>query len=366
MSFPGNIKRPTLLLDEQKCRSNIWMMAEKARLNGVKFRPHFKTHQSAEVGEWFREEGVLSIAVSSVGMARYFAKAGWEDITIAFPVNIREIDEINALAEKITLNLVVTTDESARFLNISLQHPVGIFIEIDTGYQRSGIPAEKEEFVSGIIRSCNSFPIMEFKGFLSHFGDTYQATGSEEIKRIYNQGVALLTGLRERVCAETPCLVSVGDTPSCSILDQFPGVDEIRPGNFVFYDAMQSGNGTCRRDQIAVCIAAPVVDIHPEREEVVVYTGAVHLSKERMILEGKEVYGLVVAFTDTGWSEPLDGCYVKNISQEHGLLHMDPKSISRFQPGDLIGILPVHSCLTANNFNNYLTTGGRIISTFCI
>ncbi|MFH1118863.1 MAG: hypothetical protein V1775_03515, partial [Bacteroidota bacterium] len=88
---------PELIIDERICRTNIHNMAEKARANGLIFRPHFKTHQSVMVGRWFREEGVTAITVASVKMARFFAKAGWKDITIAFPLNIREIEEIGLI-----------------------------------------------------------------------------------------------------------------------------------------------------------------------------------------------------------------------------------------------------------------------------
>ena len=79
MTLLEHIRKPTLFLDEVKCRANIRMMSEKAKANGVIFRPHFKTHQSVEIGNWFREEGTQAITVSSVGMAGYFAKAGWRD-----------------------------------------------------------------------------------------------------------------------------------------------------------------------------------------------------------------------------------------------------------------------------------------------
>jgi D-serine deaminase-like pyridoxal phosphate-dependent protein len=82
------IQKPTLLLSRQRAMANIEKMAQKALHSGVRFRPHFKTHQSAQVGEWFREFGVEAITVSSVEMALYFAQHGWRDITIAFPVNL--------------------------------------------------------------------------------------------------------------------------------------------------------------------------------------------------------------------------------------------------------------------------------------
>ena len=54
-----NITKPTVLLDSDKVRRNIARMAAKANETGLSFRPHFKTHQSAQVGTWFREFGVL-------------------------------------------------------------------------------------------------------------------------------------------------------------------------------------------------------------------------------------------------------------------------------------------------------------------
>ena len=78
---------PTLLLDERRCRRNIAVMSIRAKRRGVRFRPHFKTHQSRAVGQWFRDEGVSAITVSSLAMARYFSGAGWREITVAFPFN---------------------------------------------------------------------------------------------------------------------------------------------------------------------------------------------------------------------------------------------------------------------------------------
>jgi D-serine deaminase-like pyridoxal phosphate-dependent protein len=57
------IKRPSVIVDKRLTICKIERMAAKARSSGVKFRPHFKTHHSAEIGEWFRPYDVSSIAV---------------------------------------------------------------------------------------------------------------------------------------------------------------------------------------------------------------------------------------------------------------------------------------------------------------
>ena len=67
-----SITRPTLLLHRPTCEANIRKMAEKAEGQNVQLIPHFKTHQSAQVGEWFSKVGVKAITVTSVKMATYF------------------------------------------------------------------------------------------------------------------------------------------------------------------------------------------------------------------------------------------------------------------------------------------------------
>lgn len=64
-------------------------------------------------------------------------------------------------------------------------------------------------------------------------------------------------------------LFSIGDTPSCSIAEAFPPpIDEIRPGNFIFYDLFQVSLGACRDEDIAAAVACPVISKHPERQEM--------------------------------------------------------------------------------------------------
>src|SRR6056297_3126307 len=125
MDWREQVQRPTLVVNRQRAEQNIKTMAEKAARSGVIFRPHFKTHQSAVVAEWFAAFGMQQITVSSVRMALYFAAHVWTDITIAFSVNLLEIDDINDLADKVTLNLLVESADAIRELANKLQADVG-------------------------------------------------------------------------------------------------------------------------------------------------------------------------------------------------------------------------------------------------
>jgi len=343
-------KKPTLIIDTLKVKRNIEKMLRKTVERKVVFRPHFKTHQSAEIGEILREKGVDKITVSSVSMAEYFADHGWNDITIAFPVNLLEINEINQLASDISLNLLVESSFSSNFLAQQLYHDVGIFIKIDTGYHRTGIDALNYKEIDSIIEIIKTAEHLYFKGFLAHAGHTYSAKSVSGIEDIYQTSISMLNELKRRYIDDFPKLIiSYGDTPSCSIIEDFSGVDEIRPGNFVYYDVMQYQIGSCATDDIAVAVACPVVVVHPERNELVIYGGAVHLSKESITdNDGKKNYGLVVHIDKNGWGHPIEEAYVSSISQEHGIIKMKKEELNQFKPSNVIGILPIHSCLSVN------------------
>jgi len=200
---------------------------------------------------------------------------------------------------------------------------------------------------------------MRFRGILSHFGHTYHAGSTGEIKAIYREDSAKLISLREWLDAEgVAAEVSVGDTPSCSLVEDFGGVDEIRPGNFVFYDAMQKHLGSCSHAQIAGIMVCSVIACHPARHEVVIHGGAVHFSKDYLLCEGQMVFGEMVHLGEQGWSEPLEGCFIEKLSQEHGIVRITDDVMKQVHVGDLLGFIPVHSCLTADAMGVYkLTTG---------
>jgi len=357
------ITKPTLLLDEQKCRDNIRMMTGKAEKSKVAFRPHFKTHQSLEIGRWFKESGVDKITVSSLEMAVYFAPE-WNDITVAFPVNILEIETINYLAEKINLNLLIESVESASFLIGNLKSKAGFFIKIDVGTHRTGIDPSDTQKIDQILAVTGSNDILDFQGFLGHAGHTYKCRTRRDIIDVQKRSVELITRVKKGFLDRYDNLIiSMGDTPGCSVADNFTGIDEIRPGNFVFYDLTQNRIGSNSIEQIAVAMACPVVAIHKDRGEIIVYGGGVHFSKERLENEKEgTIYGRVVEKAENGWGNIIQGMYLKGLSQEHGIVSVPGSRISDYSIGNHLLILPVHSCMTANLMKNYLTLDRKEIS----
>ncbi len=360
-----HIHHPTLLLDEQIARENIHTMAVKAKSHGLQFRPHFKTHQSAYISKWFREEGVSRCTVSSVKMASYFAGHGWTDILIAFPVNILAMDEINRLAGRIRLQLLVSNVEGAEKLASKIRRKAGVKIEVNTGQNRTGFNFEDSDEIRSVLNILDGNELLEFTGFYSHPGHTYTSGSSEEVKEKYAGVINICNELKNRYGGDRPEIhYTIGDTPGCSVAGDFGPVTEISPGNFVFYDLMQYRIGSCRLDQIAVTVACPVVGKIRDRQEVVIHGGAVHFSKEFYNdPDGKPCFGRVVHTEEDRWEGLVEDVMLFSIAQEHGLIRSGNRDwFDKVKVGDIAVIYPVHSCLTADLFKAYRLTTGEWIS----
>ena len=373
--FPS-ITRPALLINAEQCRANIARMALKARAAGstgtdVVFRPHFKTHQSAQIAEWFRAEGMEACTVSSVAMAEYFADYGWSDITIAFPVNPRELPAIDLLAERVEhLHLLVESVETVEQMRETLTYPVNVWIKIDCGYHRTGIAYDNTALLTKVAKAVQSSPLLTLRGLLSHFGDSYHCQGKAQLSEHYHaslrnlQKARLALGVQGITRPDQKLLLSIGDTPSCSLVDDLGEIDEMRPGNFVFYDSQQLAIGSCTAEEISAALACPIVALHPERGEVIIHGGAIHLSKDTCATPEHPVsYGLPALPTETGWSAPIAGGWVRSLSQEHGIVCLPPEVLSTLQVGDLLMILPAHSCLTLQAMAYAYTLEDRRIDT---
>ena len=343
-------QQPTLLLNRQKALQNIQFMLEKAKKNHIRFRPHFKTHQSQEVGRWFRNFGVQAITVSSLKMAKYFAQDGWKDITVAIPFAPHNHQEINTLAREISLNLITASPDNVEILSKNLKEKISIYLKIDVGTHRTGFSPLDKEGIEKTFEIIDDQRLITFKGFLAHAGHTYNVRSHAEIEKIYQESISILQNLKNQYINRYPNLeISVGDTPSCSIINDFTGVDEIRPGNFVFYDLMQANISSCEEAQIAVALACPIIAKHKERLQIVIHGGAVHLSKDNIVLEnGQKCFGKIVKLQEKGWSEAIQGLSLVSLSQEHGIIQATAETFDLFQIGDEIGVFPIHSCLVAD------------------
>lgn len=347
---------PSFLVDLPTVERNTIRMREKAERSGVQLRPHVKTHKTIEGARYQLGAASGPITVSTMAEAEFFADAGFRDITYAVPVAPDKFERAQALAARVDhLALLVEGEDSFRALeNFALSRSARfeLFLKIDCGYHRAGVDPRSEETMRLVKRIAGSDAAL-FRGLLTHAGHSYHARNREEILAIAREETESVAELAGRMSQSgmAPVITSVGSTPTMSVADLIEGVDEIRPGNYIFFDAFQSAIGSCTLADCAVSVLTSVIGGSDSQHKLLVDAGALALSKDRGAdhLSPDCGYGLV---TDLEL-RPLP-FRITALSQEHGILAAPPEvDLRDFGVGTRLRIVPNHSCLTAAMFGVY-------------
>ncbi|MCB0736757.1 MAG: alanine racemase [Bacteroidetes bacterium] len=314
-------------------------MASKAAAHQLEMWPHFKTHQSAEVGNWFREFGVECITVSSLKMARYFAENGWQNIHIAFPIWPIQLEL--EYFKNLNLSFNLANKEQLNHLQ-SLGVKANCFIELDADYGRTSLAINNIEGIRQLIGLAANSNVA-IKGFYVHNGKNYNYRSTQKILESHNQVCELLSRLKLELGSHLKTIM--GDTPGCSLANSFNGVDAISAGNFVFYDIMQEHIGSCHSTEQVLELECQVVD-QINAQKWVVHCGSVHLSKDALTINNQTIFGKAVARIRDE-RIPIQNAFLTSLSQEHGILENVGKTTVDVKAGDRIALQVVHSCLTA-------------------
>jgi D-serine deaminase-like pyridoxal phosphate-dependent protein len=352
------ISHPIAVVDRNRLLANLRRMRARADAGGASLRPHVKSHNSPRIGELARALGVSAITVSSIEMARRFADAGYDDITIAFPLNVRGLAEVQRLAATIRLGVLVDSAPAASALD-EVVAPVDVWLDVDVGYGRTGVRWDDAASLAAVVSLVAATGRHRLRGVLTHAGQAYGMPDVSARTALWSEVVARMAGARAILLASGApegLLISVGDTPTSSVAPSFEGVDEVRSGNFVFYDLQQLALGACSSGDLALAIACPVVGVYPQRAEIVVQGGAIHLSRDvAPALDGVPGHGQLAVMEADHWDLlPSESGYVRRLSQEHGMIRCSPAVLGRVRVGDLLFIIPAHACLAANQIGEFV------------
>ncbi|HWP39271.1 MAG TPA: alanine racemase [Gemmatimonadales bacterium] len=344
-----DLPTPALLLDLDRLEANISRMADRARTLGVRLRPHVKTHKCLEIAERQRAAGAVGITVSTLYEGRVFADAGAEDVTWAFPFVASRLQEARELAGRTRLGVVVDSAAAAELL-IGSGHPWDVWLKVDCGYHRAGVDPGDPDAVR-LARTLHNARSLTFRGILSHSGHAYHGRSRQEIADAAAEEHRIMTGFAAalRAAGVPVAEVSVGSTPAMSVVRDLTGIQEARPGNYVFYDYTQVRLGSCAPTDVALTVLSSVVSA--SRTHSVIDAGALALSKDRGPVHlGVDTMGEIIADYDQGRLRP--DYRVVSVSQEHGIVN------ARLDVASRVRIMPNHSCLTAAQFDQYHVVRG--------
>lgn len=351
-----SLKTPSLLLDIDRVQKNAGRISDIATSTGTRLRPHIKTHKCIEVARIQTAGHNGAVTVSTLAEARVFAENGFADITYAVPIEHGKYDEaVEFIRNGVKLNLLTDNAASAKQLDEAAGKTgvkFDVFVKIDCGTHRVGVEPHTAEAID-IPRQISDAKNLNFAGILTHAGHSYDVKTVDEIKSIARHERDVMVELAARLrgmSIEVPT-VSIGSTPTINHIDHLDGIDEVRPGNYIFFDNYQATLGSCGFDDCALTVIAAVVHRDLSRRKLVIDAGGIAMSKDRgpTHLDDTCGYGRILDLdgVDTGMR-------LGSLSQEHGVIHANHDSaFNHYKVGDRVRILANHSCMTAAQHPHY-------------
>jgi len=360
------LKTPGLVLDIEKVKRNAERMTRRIKQFGADLRPHIKTHKCIEVARIQTAGHSGAVTVSTLAEARAFAANGFSKITYAVPIEPGKFNEAIEISRNCELSLItddvdvpVQLNDAAKRANVHLN----LFLKVDCGYHRCGVEPTKQE-ATEIPRRISNASNLRFAGILTHAGHSYSCQTKPELLALAKHERDVMADFGEALRKEVGQvpIVSIGSTPTITGVDHLDGIDEVRPGNYIFFDAFQATLGSCSFEDCALTVLASVVHRargDGDRRKVIIDAGAIALSKDR---------GPVVLNPDCGYGKVLDlegkdlGLTVSEMSQEHGVvMAQDEHTFDRLRVGSRVRVLANHSCLTAAQHSHYNVLEGENI-----
>ncbi len=323
-------------------------MQAAATKHHVALRPHSKTHKIPALALQQIARGAVGICCAKLGEAEVFAGAGIEDIRVPYPLNPVNAARVCALLDRTRLSFIVDHADVARDWSDAMRRAgrvVDVLVKVDVGTHRCGIDPDAAGAAQFVARVAD-LPGLRFRGLLSHAGHGYGASSDAEIAAVAVAEAGMLTMLAARVREMGVAVdeISVGATPTARFSVGLPGLTELRPGNYIYCDRTQVGLGAASVDDCALTVLARVVG-RPAPDRIIVDSGSKTLTNDQARGFGAVPgYGAILRGLDAISVD--ETVVIERLSEEHGVASV--ASGSAWRPGDLVRIVPNHSCVVAN------------------
>jgi len=310
-----------------------------------------KTHKCATIARRQVAGGAVGLTCAKLSEAEVLAGHGFDDLFVCYPlVGVERLRRLRELARAVRVRTIVDSEPGARALSEAMEGepPLDVLIKLDVGMHRAGVALES---AGGLAAVVAGLPGLRLRGVCVHEGSVYSEPSSDARAEVARSQVGALVRCAEALRREgfSIDVVSAGATPAWRTSVAVPGVTELRPGNYVFYDAMQVALGVVDLDRCALSVVTTVVS-HAAPDRALVDAGSKVLTLDRgahggSLLEG---YGTVVGHP---------GIRVASLSEEHGWLRLSGSE--RIAVGDRLRIVPNHACVVAAMFDELVAGDER-------
>ncbi|HYA66261.1 MAG TPA: DSD1 family PLP-dependent enzyme [Burkholderiaceae bacterium] len=346
-----DVDTPALIIDLDKCETNMAKLMAAVAGTSVRVRPHAKMHKSVELARRQIAAGAVGVCCQKLGEAEAMFAGQINDVLITNEIvgesKMRRMARIARAFAPARLGVCLDNAEIARQLATICRNEqvvLDVYVEVDVGQNRCGLSEPRA--VAALARILHDTASFRFRGVHAYAGLAQHRRGVPERRAAAEAAASRAAHARDAiVAANVPCEVVTGGGTGTFAYDVRGGVyNEVQPGSYLFMDADYT-----RNEQ----------DAHAPQFEVALFVLATVMSlrEDRATLDA----GLKAFSTDLGPARPtFAGWRVRNVSDEHTIL-MRSDDATPIRLGDKALLVPSH-CYPTVNLHEWLvaTRTGRV------
>src|SRR5437016_1589171 len=339
----SDLDTPALVIDLDVMERNLRKLADYGREHDLRIRPHTKTHKIPALARKQIDLGAAGLTVAKVGEAEVMLLADPPEILVAYPiVGRKKLDRLMQVAQKTAVTVSLDSLFVARQLSDAaraVQIEIGILAEVDVGLGRVGVAPG--EALLQLIQGIDRLPHLRFEGIAFYPGmiRSLDEEGEEALKRLAQLLDGILRDVRR--AGFQPKIVSGGSTPTLFHSHELPGLNEIRPGTYIFNDRNTVLAGAASLEECAASIHVTVVSTS-KPGQMIIDGGSKTFSSDRQAAGTEVSFGHVV--------DAPEAVFTK-MNEEHGFVELR-RSTAQFDVGDRVRIIPNHICVAMNLHEN--------------
>ena len=335
----SDLDTPAILIDLDIMERNLRKLSDYGRKHGLRVRPHTKTHKIPALARKQIDLGAAGLTVAKVGEAEVMLAAQPADLLVAYPtIGARKLDRLTQVAKQTAVTMSLDSLFVARELSDAAEAQgveIGVLAEVDVGLGRVGVTPGPAllELIQGITR----LPNLRYDGIAFYPGQvkSLDEEGQQELEKVARLLEEILCDLQR--AGLTPRIVSGGSTPTLFQSHRLQGLNEVRPGTYIFNDRNTVLSGACTLDECAASILVTAVST-AKAGQMIVDGGSKTFSSDRPTAGSEVSFGHVI--------EAPQAVFTK-MNEEHGFVDLSQAG-RRFDVGDRLRIIPNHICVAMN------------------
>ena len=234
------VDTPALIVDLAAMERNMEKMAEFAKRNNVRMRPHAKTHKCAMVARRQLALGAVGVCCQKVSEAEIMVAAGVTDVLVSNEiVGEAKVARLAALARQAKISALVDHSDMVEAYSAAAERfgsTISVLVELHSGGIRAGVHSPQAALE--LARLIDKAPGLTFGGLQAYRGHAQHIRPFEDRREASEKWCAKVAETRDHLEQNGfPCesITGVG-TGTCEFEATSGVYNEIQVGSYAFMD----------------------------------------------------------------------------------------------------------------------------------